>query len=301
MTPRRTLIVRTGALGDVLMLLPLVQALHAEEGEHVSLVVQETQAGLLSRFEGVAQAVSADAVQLWRLYGDGDPGRLPPCDRVLAFLKDSDGALHARLRAATGAEVAVFPPFPAAAVKTHVSHYYLQCVFPGRTTPGRWPRFQPLPEDRDWVAAWARSVVPDRPLWALNPGSGSPAKNWPVERFHEVAVRLAAGGRCLALVLGPAEADRREQWAQLFAECNPGLVFDWNLERIAALLLLCEGFLGNDSGITHLAALLGVNTVAVYGPTDPDLWAPRGQRVRVVAKGPGRWPAAAAVVRAAEE
>jgi ADP-heptose:LPS heptosyltransferase len=68
--------------------------------------------------------------------------------------------------------------------------------------------------------------------------------------------------------------------------------------QVAALLARCRLYVGNDSGLTHLAAAVGAETVAVFGPTDPAVWAPRGSRVRVV-RGSGdgdRWPPVESVV-----
>ena len=103
---------------------------------------------------------------------------------------------------------------------------------------------------------------------AVHPGSGSPAKNWPAERFADVARRLS-GGRPWLLVLGPAEAQTAE-W--------PGAVVarEWPLRLLGAALSRAGLFLGNDSGVAHLAAASGAPTLTLFGPTDPALWAPVG-------------------------
>jgi len=106
---------------------------------------------------------------------------------------------------------------------------------------------------------------------AVHPGSGSPAKNWPAERFAEVARRLC-DGRSWLLVLGPAEAETAE-W--------PGAVVarEWPLRLLGATLSRAGLFLGNDSGVAHLAAASGAPTLTLFGPTDPALWAPVGAAV----------------------
>jgi ADP-heptose:LPS heptosyltransferase len=73
-----------------------------------------------------------------------------------------------------------------------------------------------------------------------------------------------------------------EALAQALHPLRPALAREWPLGELAALLARCAGYVGGDSGITHLAAAVGTPVVAVFGPTDPRRWAPRGPRVAVV-------------------
>jgi ADP-heptose:LPS heptosyltransferase len=118
---------------------------------------------------------------------------------------------------------------------------------------------------------------------AVHPGSGSRAKNWAADRFAALVQRLhrSCGARSL-VVAGPADkhAVGEMQRALAGVECIPA--YDLPLPLLAALLARCQAYVGNDSGPTHLAAALGVPTVAIFGPTDPDLWAPREPSVQVV-------------------
>jgi hypothetical protein len=117
---------------------------------------------------------------------------------------------------------------------------------------------------------------PDLPdLWEgkagiiLHPGSGSPSKVWP--RFAELAATMP-GARIL---LGPCESSLNVS--------NPALS-GLSLLEVAEELRHCRLFVGNDSGITHIAAYWGTPTVALFGPTDPAVWGPVGRRVQVVHK-----------------
>jgi Glycosyltransferase family 9 (heptosyltransferase) len=106
---------------------------------------------------------------------------------------------------------------------------------------------------------------------AVHPGSGSPAKNWPLDRFASTAGRLSPGGPWL-LVLGPAEHD---------VVPPPGAVVarGWPLRTLGAALARAGLFLGNDSGVAHLAAACGTRTLALFGPTEAAQWAPLGRSV----------------------
>jgi hypothetical protein len=112
---------------------------------------------------------------------------------------------------------------------------------------------------------------------ALHPGSGSPAKNWPFDRFAETARRLSPG-RPWLLVLGPAEDDVTTPPGARVARGLP-------LRTLGAVLARAGLFLGNDSGVTHLAAACGTRTLALFGPTDPAQWAPVGPAVRTLRPG----------------
>jgi ADP-heptose:LPS heptosyltransferase len=125
----------------------------------------------------------------------------------------------------------------------------------------------------------ATSALPPGFL-ALHPGSGSPSKNWPFPRFVETARRLARGAPWL-LLLGPAEEAVTPPPDALVAR-------GWPLRRLAAAVSAAGLFLGNDSGASHLAAAAGAPTLALFGPTDPAVWAPIGGAVSTLRAPSGR-------------
>jgi heptosyltransferase-2 len=122
---------------------------------------------------------------------------------------------------------------------------------------------------------------------AIHPGSGSTAKNWPDERWWELLARLDAP---VLLVLGESE---RERWtARLLTEPAPPhrnrreIADQLPLPALASALRKCRLFLGHDSGVSHLAAAVGLPCVLLFGPTDPAMWAPPGPQVRVIRRDP---------------
>ena len=124
--------------------------------------------------------------------------------------------------------------------------------------------------------ALARLGLGDTRVVLLFPGSGSRHKNWPAENFAALASALAPPLRAL-VVLGPAEGAIEP----LFVARGIAGLRDQPLGTIAGLARLAAGFVGNDSGVSHLAAAAGAPGVSIFGPTDPDRWRPLG-RVRVV-------------------
>lgn len=101
---------------------------------------------------------------------------------------------------------------------------------------------------------------------AIHPFSGSARKNWPLDFYRDLA------GRLLLPVEWTAGPDEVLTDAHRFSD----------LAELASWLCSVRLYIGNDSGITHLAAVLGVPTLALFGPTDPEIWAPRGNHVRVL-------------------
>jgi ADP-heptose:LPS heptosyltransferase len=132
----------------------------------------------------------------------------------------------------------------------------------------------------------------------VHPGSGGKRKCWPAQRFAELAARLRAP---VLLLEGPADADACREFAEALASSVPAArVTGVSLSRLAALLSESRGYMGNDSGVSHLAAALGVPTIAVFGPTDPAVWAPLGPEVSVVTtRGDAPWPTVDDVIAAA--
>ena len=115
----------------------------------------------------------------------------------------------------------------------------------------------------------------------IHPGSGGRDKCWPRQRFEELAVALDQR-HPVRLLLGEVEL---ETWPQ---DTLRHWIRHLNAEPVTDLLRLCELlkstalFIGNDAGPTHLAAQMGIPTLALFGPTCPDHWAPRGDLVTVL-------------------
>jgi heptosyltransferase III len=109
--------------------------------------------------------------------------------------------------------------------------------------------------------------APVRRSAVIQPFSGSPRKNWPLDRFQQLAQKLPLP---VEWVAGPEEnlPDARR--------------FE-NLWQLAGWISSASVYIGNDSGITHLAAATGVPTVALFGATDARVWSPRGENVTLVA------------------
>lgn len=149
------------------------------------------------------------------------------------------------------------------------------------------------PAPRIWTAgrheAAASGLVPaGAPVLAIGPAANWPGKTWPAERFAELAVRLTGpaglfpGGRVAVL----AAAHERRQAEPLLAALPDAqridLVGRVDLLTAAAVLRRCRFFIGNDTGIMHLAAAVGTPTLGLFGPSPPAQYAPWGTHTAIV-------------------
>jgi hypothetical protein len=132
----------------------------------------------------------------------------------------------------------------------------------------------------------------------VHPGSGGLRKCWPVSSFVALTVQLRARDRPVVLMLGPVERERFQDADLRRLRDSAPVIEDCSLREAAAVLAVAGRFIGNDSGMTHVAAALGVRTVAIFGPTERRLWRPLGDHVVVpsIAAG-GAWPSVHDAVR----
>lgn len=121
-------------------------------------------------------------------------------------------------------------------------------------------------------------------LIVLHPGSGGVHKCWPLKEFQSLVSMLSRLEYQPVFLLGPVEQDT---WvAQTLEELNSQtpLLHNLSLEQVTQVLSCCSGYVGNDSGITHLAGAVGAPAVAIFGPSNPRHWQPLGQKVKLAHK-----------------
>lgn len=126
-----------------------------------------------------------------------------------------------------------------------------------------------------------RCIEPDSAPVLIHPGSGSRKKNWPLENFILLEKMLRKDGLRSEFILGPAEIYLRDSLATPH-EPNPPVHIVDDLPRALSLIKGACGFIGNDSGLSHLAAITGLPVTVVFGPSDPVRWKPLGPAVAVV-------------------
>lgn len=182
-------------------------------------------------------------------------------------------------------------PRPAELLAGHQAHDYLYLLRETLGVSGSVEEHQPdvHAPHRDRMRAWlaARRKHPSARLIALAVAAAyGPAKEWPAARYGRLIDLLAArhGAECV-LIGSPGERRRCEE---VVAASRTGALIaagDTSIGEAIALLSLCDGFAGNDSGSMHVAGALGVPTVGIFGSTRPERTAPLGPKTKVLYRG----------------
>jgi ADP-heptose:LPS heptosyltransferase len=119
------------------------------------------------------------------------------------------------------------------------------------------------------------------PNFIIHPGSGGRDKCCPLDALEVLMQQLRQSGANACWMIGPDEMERDGPSLSSRLERSARVIFEESLDRVADLAATADAYIGNDSGMTHVAALTGVNTVALFGPTDPRVWRPLGIRCTV--------------------
>lgn len=282
----RILVLRGGAIGDFIVTLPALRKLREQWPQaHIELVgyphvaVLAHAAGLVDRVESLDKAGIARFFAAHPTFTAAQREYISSFHFVVTYLHDLDGVVRENLVAAGAQQVLYGSPLitDGHAVDVLLKPLEALALYPeGTEQPRLTLGTERLAWGRDWLAARG---LGGRKILAVHPGSGSPHKNWPVENFIAVVRQLPRDVTPL-LVLGEADAELDAPLARALPDA-PRLA-GCTLLEVAAILANCAAYLGNDSGITHLAAALGLPVIALFGPSNLEHWAPRGPQVRLL-------------------
>jgi heptosyltransferase-2 len=286
----RILVIRGGAIGDFILTLPAIGALRQRWPSARLEILGYPRIAALAEGRYYADAVrSIDAATMARFFVpecDLDPSLsdyFASFDLVLSYLYDPDDIFSANL---ARAGVPYLLRASAKPDREHAAAHFARPLDPlGLRADPPHPRLFPNAADRAFAKQFFTVHCPlstAHSLVALHPGSGGEHKVWPADRWATVIRWLRERhGRDILLIGGEADDSARRALAPF------NLPTAWNLPlpHLAAVLERCALFAGHDSGITHLAAAVGIPTLALFGPTSPEIWAPLGPHVRVVSRG----------------
>ena len=284
----RILVIRGGAIGDFILTLPALKALRdAWPGAHVEILGYKHIA-VLAEKRFYAQAVrSIEYGPFARFFARNAelPAELADYfatfDLVVSYLYDPDQIFETNLRRC-GVENLICGP---ARIVEDAGHAALQLARPiealGIGVVDLAAKIFPSIEDRKFAREFLASMP--QPILAIHPGSGSQAKNWPLENWIDLFSpdsRFADLKRALVI---SGEADKSQTDALEREWKNRDVRFARNLPlpHLAAALEHAI-FIGHDSGISHLAAAAGANCILLFGPTDPGVWAPKNGNVQIL-------------------
>jgi heptosyltransferase III len=290
---RCLVIVHPGSLGDVLLAVPAIRRLGRRYiGREIVLLARESVSRLLVDCGVVEARISLDGADGVGLFSRCVPisrelhSWLNRCDVAIAWMDDTENALRATFEEFGVAEVRIQSPFSPALHARHQSHRFLETVDESADDEPLDKFIQTPPDfvEKGTVCLERIGVPPGRTFVLVHPGSGSAHKCLNPETIALIIDYLDQKGLVPVVIEGPADQLAVERVLQVISS-RPPILRSLDLTTLAGVLVQARFLLGHDSGVTHLAALLGVRTVAVFGPTDPARWAPRGDHVTIV-RGP---------------
>jgi len=292
---RSILVFHQGALGDFILALPALEALRKAIPRAKSVIMGYPRILELAHERYYADNVfSVDQKGMASFFArDGNldftlSEFFKTFDLIVVFGKEGEGTMVRNLKRVSQGRIFPINSFPPWDETVHmIDHLLKQLDRYGIPPSGSNPKLYLKESDRGWARNFweSRGVPPGErsKVFILHPGSGSKKKAWPLDRFLALARTLQDRLRSKVLVvLGPAEAPDIQKAFETTGPRAPVVAKGLTLLQLAAVMEGCWFFVGNDSGISHMAAALGLPTLAIFGPTDQRVWSPRGEKAMMV-------------------
>lgn len=287
----KILVIRGGAIGDFILTLPAIAALRRQFPDAYLEVLgypHIIQLAIAGNLVDKASSIEAQALAGFFARG-GDLSEslaeyFSEFDLILSYLYDPDLIFRTNVARCTRAQFIAGPHRPTPGEQLHASKLYLQplerlAIFDADSVPRLTintsrtpPRGFPSP-----------TACASAPVLALHPGSGGERKNWPEAAWAELLQALVTQTPFkFVLAGGEAEGERLQRLAATMPPTRTRVAQSLPLAELAALLSGCNGFVGHDSGISHLAAALGLPVLVLWGPTQETIWRPPGEKVSLL-------------------
>jgi ADP-heptose:LPS heptosyltransferase len=273
MANKNLLIIHQGALGDFILTFPALIRLQKYYG--VIDVLCQSGIGKLAKSLGLVEKwYPLESAYVASLFTDRIDSKIktlltPYANIILFTLSDR---LEQTIRQITSVPACRISPQPPKNVRTHVTEFVLENLM----NCGLINVSEAVLDDIPLPIQRSRPKSSDSIL--LHPGAGSMRKRWPISNFLEVEVVLRADGFRPEFILGPAEEDLVSELQR--PDRTVHALSD--LLDFTVLLKSAGGYIGNDSGASHLAAFLGLPATVIFGPADPKRWTPVGRNVAIV-------------------
>jgi heptosyltransferase-3 len=275
----KILVIRGGAIGDFILTLPAIAALRSQFPQaHLELlgyphIAQLALAGgLVDRVQAIeARGLAGFFARDGKLAEDLRD-YFSEFDLIVSYLYDPDEIFQTNVARCGGGQFIAGPHRPEEQERTHATRVFLKPL-------ERLAIFDADPVPRLLIHA-TRST---QHVLAFHPGSGGERKNWPESKWADLLAQLVEATELrLLLVGGEAEGERLQHLAGALRPSRREVLQSLPLAELAVRLRPCVAFVGHDSGITHLAAALGLPTLVLWADTTEEVWRPGGENVVVL-------------------
>lgn len=281
---KKLLIIHQGALGDIVSIFPAIIRLK-ERFSAIDAIFKKSIGELTTFLKLTNTTYPVEAAFFSSVFsGKADP-HISDIFRsyneiiLFSYSKELEGIICGIVER----KIYRIPPRPDAALEIHVLNHVLDCLSENELIgdanwDAKWPEtdyFARLPERKEAKPPFDSLRI------LIHPGSGSAKKNWDLSNFINIFEIIKSLGMNPEIIIGPAECNLSE----IFVRCLPAgskIHMLTDLSDLMTTLKQSGGFVGNDSGISHLAAFTGMPTVVIFGPSSPKRWKPFGRSVEVL-------------------
>lgn len=261
------IVIHQGALGDFILMLPSILILRNNYKE-IDLFCPRQHGILAKHLKIIDRSFSIETSEFASLFSKNPASSiiniLNQYEEILLFSYSEE--LKKMIASVTKAKIYKIPPRPSPKLRVHVAEYIKDQL-----------KGLGLIREKNILSYKGKGLCGKKTI--IHPGAGSRRKRWDISNFLKLYHMLEAEGIETEFLIGPAEEDL------LFLKKympSDKLHFTYDILKVIRLLESAKGFIGNDSGITHLSAFLGIPTLVIFGPSDPIRWKPIGSKVEII-------------------
>jgi heptosyltransferase III len=284
----RILVIRRGAIGDTIVTLPTLGILRENYPDAYIEIIGNREYWEIAHDRHYVNAVlSGETRLISELYLRDEriskeiTDYFSSFDLILAYISDPEGTVRENLGKICVGRVLICPPFPQGD-DLHAADYMaliLREIALNVNAP-LFPKVYLNKEDLNFASQFLSTFTEYQPLVAIHPRTFGP-KGWMIEKFINIGrlIENTLSGKSI-WIIGPAEEENLKSIKSNFPS-SPVLHL-YSLPKVASILSSSHLYFGCDTGISHLAAAAGARVLALFGPTNPQVWAPRGKRVWII-------------------
>lgn len=288
----KILVIRGGAIGDFILTLPAIAALRQHFPEaylevlgypHIAQLA--VAGGLVDRVESIGARSLAGFFARGGELAEELVDYFSEFDLIISYLYDPDQIFSTNVARCTRAQFITGPHRPNEQTTVPASQVYLKplerlAIFEADPIPRLRMAGDPAPAPAISAKAEMQGASP---TLALHPGSGGERKNWPEEKWAELLQHLINETDFnFLLVGGEAEGERLQRLGAALPPARVRVAQSRPLPELAQMLQRCTAFVGHDSGISHLAAAVGLPGIILWGETAEEIWRPPSEKIVVL-------------------
>lgn len=278
-TPADILIVHTGALGDVICALTAIECYFSEM--MLDVCCQGHIAPLLNMVPNIRNVFDNNNPMITSIF----LREIQPAHKnwlmtyayiiLVSFSKDWESSFRRY-----NLNIVRIPPRPPIGETVHTSQFILNALKCKNVITRNNSELQDFILQKK-TSSYTKLRDSQWKSVCIHPGSGSSFKNWPIERYVTLSKRLFQNGHSVGWILGPAEKNLMKVLIQNHVN-KKNIIQTNHIQTIMHYIKLSDHFVGNDSGISHLAAYIGADTTVIFGPSDVRRWRPIGNCVKTI-------------------